>query len=144
MLVGIEPEKERRDCFPEKIIDDRARSRYAAQRSTRGHRVARMWWGMGRVEWGEREWWGWVERSGEGEWWGKNGTSPVTRVPRCSSTLVIQSKQSITHLLSRPCTVYPRCSMAHEDFVGRDTCNALSDGTPPRLDFTCVKLGIRW
>ena len=94
--------------FPRKIIDDRAHVLSCRGQTDEGLRSIEVGGGLGSEE--------------------KHVTNPpMTQVPRCSSTLVIQSKQSITHLLSRPCghvcvyvcvcMVYSCCLMAHEDFV---------------------------
>lgn len=86
-----------------------------------------------------------------GEWRERVTNPPMTQVPRCSSTLVIQSKQSITHLLSRPCGRVCVCvckwvciSAARwrtriSSYTSCDTCNALSDDTHTS---TIVRKGI--
>ena len=84
--------------FPRKIIDDRARTTYMHMYTLRG--AVRPLADEGcEASKGENRG---VEKEREEK---RTNWNPITRVSRCSSTLVIQSKQSITHLLSRPCTL---------------------------------------
>lgn len=83
--------------FPRKIIDDRARTTCMHMYTLRA--AVRPLADEGcEASKGENR--GIEKEKEKRTYW-----NPITRVSRCSSTLVIQSKQSITHLLSGPCTL---------------------------------------